>query len=76
MMTPILEKLNLLGFSTDYLNIEDSGILSFCGMDYYSNFVLLQGLNGAGNLMPNYDLEYYLTSRLSGGANLLFSSVD
>ena len=75
-MTIIYEKLNQLGFSTDYLNIKDSGVLSNCGLDYYSNFILLQGLNGAGKLMPGNDLEFYLISRLSGGANLLFSSVD
>ena len=33
-------KLNQLGFSSDYLNIKDSGILSNCGLDYYDNYII------------------------------------
>ncbi len=75
-MKKIHEILNQLGYSTDYLNTKDSGILSSCGLDYYSNYILLQGLNGSGNLLVESFLENYFISRMSEGANILFSSVD
>lgn len=75
-MTNIYQKLNQLGFSSDYVNIIESGVLSECAMDYYSQYMVLQGLNGAGNLYPNSYLENYLMTRMDDGADLFMSSVD
>jgi len=72
----IYQNLNQLGFSSDYVNLKDSGVLSECAMDFYSHYMVLQGLNGAGNILPNSFLENYFILRMEEGADLFLSSVD